>query len=101
MPHLHSKRIQVELLHMLPYIADGTADFYIVDTTDGQVICRHRFNLPTHKGPLDTPDWYEAQKKIAQAIADALNAAPNAAIEYIRQTQREAHHLREMAEKQL
>ena len=93
------RRLRVTPEFMLPALPDGTAHFQLIDTTDGQVIAHHSFEYPPFQAPLDTPDWFNAQLKIAQALCDALNATPSAAIEYIRQTQREAQLLKELTER--
>jgi hypothetical protein len=93
-----SKRLSVDPKFDTPKVSDGTACFHIIDN-DGQIICAHRFHYPAYSGPLDTPEWFTANIKIAQGIADALSAAPNAAIEYLRQCQREAKLLQELAER--
>lgn len=95
----HSRRLRVIPEFLLPARPNGTAHFQLIDTTDGQVITRHDFEYPAFQAPLDTPVWFNAQLKIAQALCDALNAAPSGAIEYIRQSLREAHHLKELAER--
>lgn len=96
MPHM--KRITVDTNYVVPTKPDGTACYLLTDS-DGQILCRHRFHYPVFGSELDIPAWFNANLKIAQALADALSAAPSGAIEYIRQAQREAQHLRDQADK--
>lgn len=98
MPPANQKRVQVDVEVSLPPGLVGMATIKLTDQ-DGQAICWHCFCYPTYGSPLDTPDWFNAQMKVAQAIADAINAAPNAAIEYIRKAQRESSALQERVER--
>jgi len=92
------RRLRVVPEFLLPPKPDGRAFFQLVDSIDGREIGRHYFEYPAFQTPLDTPEWFGAQLKLAQAICDALNAAPSGAIEYIRQAQREIARIRELAE---
>ena len=89
MPPAPQKRIRVDPSVDLPVGMVGTAAVKLVNQ-DGKPVCFHCFAYPSYRSPQDTPEWFNAQLKIAQSIADAINAAPNAAIEYIRQSQRES-----------
>jgi hypothetical protein len=91
-----SNNITVSPHYFLAMFNDGRA-FYKIQTQEGKTICIHSFPMPALKGPLDTPEYYAVQKKIADGIAQALNSAPHAAIAFIEQAKREHVQLFERA----
>jgi hypothetical protein len=91
-----SNNIKTSPHYFLAFFNDGRA-FYKIQTDDDKTVCIHSFPVPTPKGPLDNPEYFAAQKKIAEGIAQALNAAPHAAIAFILQAKREAAQIFERA----
>jgi hypothetical protein len=78
------QRIQVAEEHR-PATEEGIGSFAIYDVEDGRVLVKHLFPLGDA-----APAWLRANRAIAQAIADALNGAPGAAIDHVRRHQRAA-----------
>lgn len=90
-------RVTVSKNYSLPIFADGTAHYNIIDTATGDGICSLRFPLPTPNGPLDKPEWFQAQKAVAQAIADALDTAPDDMLDEIFKAKVLADEMRDAA----
>lgn len=92
---MHPHRIKISDLTVTDPrgIITNNVAYHLIDSVDGSTIATHAF--PAH----GNAEWYDAQRKVAQAIADALNAVPNAAIEYIKQCKREAHHIAEVLDR--
>lgn len=81
-----SHRIKVSA----PYHYDpSTGAFDLVDQPSGVIISTYTFQ------DLSRTGWLDKQHQIAEGLAQALNAAPNAAIEHILQLHREARHLKD------
>lgn len=77
-----TQRAQASKFHSVPIFNDGNVHFNVSDTQTGETLLIHRFLASDHRHP-SYPAYQAAQRAVAVALADALNAAGDEAIERI------------------